>query len=162
LPIAKAGRGEHDEHGGGQDHVLVFLEEFRRFVAADLLVNFLKDVAHCGGALSQPQRESERAGGKAAGIAEAVRAQQSLLLRNMRRMLTSVRGWLWKPREGSMLAGRFNSLVALTFIGFVGMTGAAASAGPSSEFLLDGGAATPGLYNYASLSALPPTTQTAT
>src|SRR6202046_5736658 len=62
LPIAKAGRGEHDQHGGGQDLILVFLPEFRRLVAPDFLVNFLKDVAHYRGGLSQRARESERRG----------------------------------------------------------------------------------------------------
>jgi hypothetical protein len=62
LPIAKAGRGEHDQHCGGQDLVLVFFPEFRRFVAPDFLVNFLKDVAHYGRGLSQRHGESERHG----------------------------------------------------------------------------------------------------
>src|SRR6202453_892450 len=60
LPIAKTRRGEHDQHGGGQDLVLVFLPEFRRLVAPDFLVNFLKDVAHCARGLSQRPGESER------------------------------------------------------------------------------------------------------
>ena len=59
LPIAKTCRGEHDQHGGGQDLVLVFLPEFRRLVAPDFLVNFLKDVAHCARGLSQRLSESE-------------------------------------------------------------------------------------------------------
>src|SRR5580704_5451187 len=59
LPIAKAGRGKHDQHGGGQDLILVFLPEFRRLVAPDFLVNFLKDVAHYRGGLSQRLSESE-------------------------------------------------------------------------------------------------------
>src|SRR4029077_14402703 len=62
LPIAKARRSEHDHHGGGQDLILVFLPEFRRLVASDFLVNFLKDVAHYRGGLSQRRGESERQG----------------------------------------------------------------------------------------------------
>ena len=46
LPIAKAGRGEHDQRRAGEDEVLVFLPEFRRLVAPDFLVNFVKDIAH--------------------------------------------------------------------------------------------------------------------
>ena len=62
LPITKAGRSEHDQHGGGQDLVLVFFPEFRRLVAPDFLVNFLKDVAHYARDLSQRLGESERGG----------------------------------------------------------------------------------------------------
>lgn len=62
-----------------------------------------------------------------------------------------------------MQAGRhLNSLAALTAIGLVGMTGAAIAAGPSSQFDLDGDIGTAGVYDYASLSALPATTQTVT
>jgi hypothetical protein len=60
-----------------------------------------------------------------------------------------------------MLTDRRNSLVALTFIGLAGMTGTAA-AQYSSQFLLNGDVGKPSLYNYASLEALPPTTQTVT
>ncbi len=57
----------------------------------------------------------------------------------------------------------FNALVALTLIGLAGMTGSAA-AQFSSQFDLDGDVATPGVYNYASLSApaLPATTEKVT
>ena len=58
-----------------------------------------------------------------------------------------------------MLSGRVNALVALTFVGLSGMIGSAA-AQFSSQFDLNGGVATPGVYDYPSLSALPPTTQT--
>jgi hypothetical protein len=62
-----------------------------------------------------------------------------------------------------MLVSRhLNSLVALTFIGLGGVTGAAVAAGPSPQFLLNGDIVTPGIYNYASLSALPPTTHAVT
>ena len=57
---------------------------------------------------------------------------------------------------------RLNSFAALTLVGLSGMTGAAVAAGPSSEFDLNGHIGTPGVYDYASLSALPPTTQTVT
>jgi DMSO/TMAO reductase YedYZ molybdopterin-dependent catalytic subunit len=57
---------------------------------------------------------------------------------------------------------RLSSLAALTFIGLTGVTGAAIAAGPSSQFNLNGDVVTPGVYNYASLSALPATTQTVT
>jgi hypothetical protein len=62
-----------------------------------------------------------------------------------------------------MLINRhFNSLAALTLIGLAGMTGGAIAAGPSSQFDLNGDIGTPGVYNYASLSALPATSQTVT
>ena len=67
LPIAKTGRGKHDQHGGGQDLILVFLPEFRRLVAPDFLVNFLKDVAHYARGLSQRLSESERRGRRRGG-----------------------------------------------------------------------------------------------
>jgi len=59
-------------------------------------------------------------------------------------------------------SGHLSSLAALTFIGLTGMTGAAIAAGPSSQFDLNGNVVTPGVYNYASLAALPATTQTVT
>jgi hypothetical protein len=60
------------------------------------------------------------------------------------------------------MSGRhLNSLAALTFIGLAGMTGAA-GAQQSSQFILNGDVVTPGVYNYASLSALTSTTQTVT
>jgi hypothetical protein len=55
-----------------------------------------------------------------------------------------------------------NPLAVLAFVGLTGMTSVAIAAGPSTQFDLDGDIATPGVYNYASLSALPPTTQTVT
>lgn len=55
-----------------------------------------------------------------------------------------------------------NSLAALAFIGLTGMTSVAIAAGPSTQFDLSGDIVTPSIYNYASLSALPPTTQTVT
>ena len=61
-----------------------------------------------------------------------------------------------------MPTNHLNSLVALTFVGLAGMTGSAA-AQFSSQFDLDGDVATPGVYNYASLSAaLPATTEKVT
>jgi hypothetical protein len=56
-----------------------------------------------------------------------------------------------------MPTNHINSLVALTFVGLAGMTGSAA-AQFSSQFELDGGVGTPGIYNYASLSAMLPAT----
>ena len=56
---------------------------------------------------------------------------------------------------------RFNSFVALTFVGLAGMTGAAV-AQQSTQFDLNGDIVTPGVYDYTSLSALPATTQTVT
>jgi hypothetical protein len=55
-----------------------------------------------------------------------------------------------------------NSLAALAFMGLTGMTSVAIAAGPSTQFDLSGDIVTPSIYNYASLSALPPTTQTVT
>jgi hypothetical protein len=62
-----------------------------------------------------------------------------------------------------MPTNHLNALVVLTFVGLAGMTGSAA-AQFSSQFDLDGDIATPGIYNYASLSApaLPPTTEKVT
>jgi hypothetical protein len=47
-------------------------------------------------------------------------------------------------------------------MGLTGMTSVAIAAGPSTQFDLSGDIVTPSIYNYASLSALPPTTQTVT
>jgi hypothetical protein len=55
-----------------------------------------------------------------------------------------------------------NPLAVLAFVGLTGMTSVAIAAGPSAQFDLDGDIVMPGVYNYASLSALPPTTQTVT
>ena len=41
-----AAGGQHNQRRGGNDVVLVLLPELERLVAADFLVNFLKDVAH--------------------------------------------------------------------------------------------------------------------
>ena len=62
-----------------------------------------------------------------------------------------------------MPTNHLNALVVLTFVGLAGMTGSAA-AQFSFQFDLDGDIATPGIYNYASLSApaLPPTTEKVT
>jgi DMSO/TMAO reductase YedYZ molybdopterin-dependent catalytic subunit len=61
-----------------------------------------------------------------------------------------------------LVSGHRNAFAALAFLGLTGMTGAAVAAGPSSEFDLNGDIVTPGVYNYASLSKLPATTQTVT
>jgi hypothetical protein len=62
-----------------------------------------------------------------------------------------------------MLVSRHrNAFAALAFVGLTGVTGAAVAAGPSPEFDLNGDVGTPGVYNYDSLSKLPPTTQTVT
>jgi hypothetical protein len=55
-----------------------------------------------------------------------------------------------------------NSLAALAFIGVAAMTSAAIAAGASSQLDLNGEIGDPGVYNYASRSALPATTQTVT
>jgi len=55
-----------------------------------------------------------------------------------------------------------SSLAALTFIGLIGVTGAAVAAGPSSQFDLNGDVVTPGVDTLSSLSALPATTEIAT
>ena len=41
-----AAGGEHNQRRAGDDEVLVLLPELERLVAADFLINFLKDVAH--------------------------------------------------------------------------------------------------------------------
>ena len=77
LPVAEAGRREHDQHRPGDDEVLVFLPELRRLVAPDLLVDFLKDIRHfridaSGAAPSARQiraRPNTRGGGKRAAPA---------------------------------------------------------------------------------------------
>ena len=61
-PVAEAARREDDQRRAGHDQVLVFLPEFRRLVAPDLLVDFLKDIGHYRGDLSQRHGESERQG----------------------------------------------------------------------------------------------------
>lgn len=53
-------------------------------------------------------------------------------------------------------------LAVLTFVGLTGMTSVAIAAGPSTQLNLDGDVVTPGVYNYASLSALTATTQIVT
>jgi hypothetical protein len=55
-----------------------------------------------------------------------------------------------------------NSLAALTFVGIAAMATAAVAAGPSSQLDLNGEIGDPHVYNYASLPALPATTQTVT
>jgi hypothetical protein len=62
-----------------------------------------------------------------------------------------------------MLVSRhFNALAALAVIGLTGLTTAAIAAGPSSQFDLNGDIGTPGVYDFPTLSALAPTTQTVT
>jgi DMSO/TMAO reductase YedYZ molybdopterin-dependent catalytic subunit len=61
-----------------------------------------------------------------------------------------------------MLPARILALAGLSLIGVAGLDTASFAAPVSSQFTLDGAIATPGIYDYASLSALPAATQTVT
>ncbi len=61
-----------------------------------------------------------------------------------------------------MLPRRIAGLVGLSLVAMTGLSGAGMAGPISRQFALSGDVATPGVYDLASLSALPATTETVT